>query len=45
MILGWKDGYNSVIDGLLEKVRRLEERVILLESQNSAQNLKLSQFF
>ena len=42
MVLGWKDGNNSVIDGLLEKVRRLEERLTLLESQNSAQNQEIS---
>jgi hypothetical protein len=43
MVLGWKDGKNSVIDGLLEKVRILEERVILLESQNSAQKQEISE--
>jgi antitoxin component of RelBE/YafQ-DinJ toxin-antitoxin module len=42
MVLGWKDGNNSVIDWLLEKVRRLEERVILLENQNSAQKQEIS---
>ena len=42
MVLGWKDGNNSVIDGLLEKVRRLEERVNLLEIQNSAQKQEIS---
>jgi predicted RNase H-like nuclease (RuvC/YqgF family) len=42
MVLGWKDGNNSVIDGLLEKVKRLEERVILLENQNSAQKQEIS---
>jgi uncharacterized coiled-coil protein SlyX len=42
MILGWKVGNNSVIDGLLEKVRRLEERLTLLESQNSAQKQEIS---
>ncbi len=42
MVLGWKDGNNSVIDGLLEKVRRFEERVNLLEIQNSAQKQEIS---
>ncbi len=42
MVLGWKDGNNSVIDGLLEKVRRLEGGVNLLEIQNSAQKQEIS---
>ena len=36
MVLGWKDG-SKVIDELLEKIRKLEERVTLLEGQNSTQ--------
>jgi hypothetical protein len=41
MVLGCKDGKTAVIDGLLEKIRRLEERVTLLESQNSAQKQEI----
>jgi hypothetical protein len=41
MVLGWKDGSNSVMDKLLEKIRRLEERVTLLEGQISENQLNI----
>ena len=36
MVLGWKDGENSVIKGILEKIASFELKVKFLESENTA---------
>ena len=37
MVLSGTNGYNSVINGLLDRKAKLESRVTLLETQNAAQ--------
>ena len=36
MVLGWKDGENSVTKGILDKIASLKSKVKLLESENKA---------
>ena len=37
MVLGWLNGENTVIKGILDKIAALELKVKLLESENTAQ--------
>jgi len=42
MVLGWKDGENPVIKGILDKIASLESKVKLLESENKALKSEIS---
>ena len=42
MVLGWTNGDNSVIKGLLDRIAKLESRVTLLETINAAQKEEIS---
>ncbi len=41
MVLGWTNGDNSVIKGILDKIATLENKVKLLERENEAQKLEI----
>ena len=41
MVLGWKDGKNSVIEELVARLDSLESKVKLLETENKAQKLEI----
>ncbi len=41
MVLGWLNGDNSVIKGILDKIATLENKVKLLERENEAQKLEI----
>ena len=41
MVLGWTNGENSVIKGILDKIATLENKVKLLERENEAQKLEI----
>ena len=42
MVLGWTNGDNSVIKGLLDRIVNPESRLTLLETQNVAQKDEIS---
>ena len=42
MVLGWKDGDNTVIRGILAKITSLESKVKLLESENKTLKSEIS---
>ena len=42
MVLGWKDGKNSVIEELVARLDSLESKVKLLETENKAQKFEIS---
>ena len=41
MVLGWLNGENTVIKGILDKIATLENIVKLLESENEAQKQEI----
>ena len=42
MVFGWKDGENSVIKGILDKLASLELKLKFLESENTPLKDKIS---
>jgi hypothetical protein len=38
MVLGWTNGENTVISGILDRMATLENKIKLLESENATQN-------
>jgi hypothetical protein len=42
MVLGWSNGENIVIKGILDRIAKLESKVKLLESENETQKEEIS---
>jgi hypothetical protein len=42
MVLGWKNGENAVISGILDRMTTLENKIKLLESENATQKAEIA---
>jgi hypothetical protein len=42
MVLGWTNGENTVIKGILDRIAKLESKVKLIESYNETQKEEIS---
>jgi hypothetical protein len=42
MVLGWTNGENAVISGILDRMTTLENKIKLLESENATQKAEIA---